>query len=102
MARTSSPVRIRWPGTPFASPRAYSSRTVAISSSENARTSEPLFRYGTSNWAHSTCAISQPRTFSRAIFVPGSGSYPAWIMALLARVAPRATSFSLSSTTTFS
>ena len=39
-----------------------------------------------------------PRTFSRAMAVPGSGSYPACTMALLARVVPMETSFSFSNT----
>ena len=43
-----------------------------------------------------TCAASLPFTFSLAISVPGCGSYPACIMALLARVAPIQMSFSFS------
>ena len=98
MASVSSRVSTRTPGTLFATPFSYRRRTVAISSSEKASTRLPIWRYLTSNAAHCSFVSALPRTFSRAMAVPGSGSYPACTMALLARVVPMETSFSFSNT----
>ena len=67
-----------------------------MSFSSKARTKEPQRRKGTSSSSQISPAILFPSALYFAIRVPGFGSYPAWIMALLAQVVPMATSFSFS------
>ena len=67
-------VSTRTPGTPLATPFSYKWRTVASSSSENASTRLPIGSYLTLNAAHCSFVSALPRTFRRAIAVPGSGS----------------------------
>ena len=72
------------------------------SSSPNAITNEPTRKSGTFRLSHTSSNISLPRTLSFAISVPGTQSYPAWTMALLARLAPIATSSHASLSAIFS
>ena len=88
-------------GTPFCSPRAFSSASVFSSSAPKASTSEPLRRNGTFSSRQTSSNIRLPSTLNFALFVPGFASKPAWTMALLALDAPSATSLPASSTVTF-
>ena len=95
-----SRLKISSPGTPFFTPFSYSLRTVAMSTSSKASTSEPMRLSGTFNSRHHSSNIAFPATLTRAMTVPGSQSYPAWTMAEFARDAPMATSAPASSTAT--
>ena len=96
MARVSSADSSRMPGTPLARPFSYSFCRCGSSAGLRASTRLPHCRYGTSSRAQISLASATPSTLSRAIRVPGSGSYPACRMALLAFVVQSATSFSAS------
>ena len=96
---TSSPESISHPSTPFATELERSFSIVLQSSSLNASTYEPILLYGTSSFFEISSACFTPSTLSLAISVPGSGSYPAWMIAEFALVVPSAISFSASTMT---
>ena len=99
-SRTLSASQISNPGTPFSTPRSKSFCNVSISSSHKAKTNEPVSFQDTLSFLQISLLIALPSTLSFAISVPGSGSYPACIIALFARVAPIQMSFSFSNNTT--
>ena len=62
------------PGTPLARPFSYSFCRCGSSAGLRASTRLPHCRYGTSSRAQISLASATPRTFSRAMRVPGAGS----------------------------
>ena len=74
MARTASPESSLTPSTPLLLARAASDLTAAISSSENASTSEPLRRYAKPRLSAHRGYSREPSTLKRALSVPGRGS----------------------------
>ena len=88
-------------GTPFFPALSTRSSRPLISSSLNAKTSEPLRLNGTFSSLQAFSNILLPRTLNFALFVPGFASKPACTIALLALDAPSATSDPASSTATF-
>ena len=73
-ARAPAPDSSARSGTPFSTPRRYSSSSVRHSSSEKASTRLPVRRNGTFSFWQISAAWRLPSTFSRAIWVPGAGS----------------------------
>ncbi len=96
--RASSPVKMLRPGTPFATPRSYSSRSLGMSPSSRHTTKAPTRLKGMSSSSLSFVIISLPCTFILAFMVPGSASNPAWTMAEFALLVPSHTSPARSST----
>ena len=96
LARTCAASQSSSPGTPFSRPRSSRSCKVSMSSSFKATTREPVSFQDTWSFLQISRLMALPFTFSLAISVPGCGSYPACIIALLARVAPIQMSFSFS------
>lgn len=81
------------PGTPFAIPFARSLSSSVRSSSENAKTIDPVRRKGNPSSSDHCVYSWHPRALTCAFMVPGAGSYPACTRPPFALVAPRAMSF---------
>ena len=92
----SLPVKISRPDTPFSLPRITSSDSPFFSCSEKATTREPFLTKGTLSSLAVFSIRPIPLALRRALSVPGTGSKPPWIMALLAFVAPQAASLPFS------
>ena len=84
--------------TPFSMPRRYSSSRPDMASSSKHNTRDPFLRNGKSSFFDSSSIISLPRTFNCALRVPGTASYPACTIPLLALEVPSQTSLFASST----
>jgi len=101
IANTSSFSIILILGIPFFNPLLYSKVKCALSSSENAKTNEPVLLNGASISLHKSSYIAFPNALYFAIKVPSGASYPACTIPELALLVPLETSCSFSNTFTF-